>query len=68
MKNKLCSKNKELVTVGTILKQSNGVTYEITSIVRNGNKTNITTLCSLSGTHIYFQPLSSFYGLEIINN
>lgn len=63
---KLNKDTKQLVKVGTILKQVNNVTYTVTSMYTVNKHIYITTECSLSYTHIYSQPISHYYGLEII--
>lgn len=64
---KLNKDTKHLLDIGVILHQSNGVEYTITDIFTNGRYTNITTISSESGTHIYGMPISHYYGLEIID-
>lgn len=62
---KLSKDTKHLLNIGVVLRQTNGIEYTITDIVNNGRYTNITTISSESGTHIYGMPVSHYYGLEI---
>ena len=63
---KLNKETKQFLEIGVVLHQDNGIEYTITDIYRNGRCMNITTISSESQTHIYFQPVSSYYGLEMI--
>ena len=69
---KLNKNTRQLVEVGTILK-SYSSEYKVTSILDNvgryGNGKNITVCIikgNMQGRYIYMQPLSNYYGCEII--
>lgn len=65
---KLNKDTRDLVKIGTILKDSNGKQYLVTSMYESGRHGKNITVRYPDGMQLYGDRLSNWYGLEIIND
>lgn len=65
---KLNKNTRDLVRIGTILKDSNGTQYTVTFMYESGLHGKNITVRYPDGRQLYGDRLSNWYGLEIIND